>query len=237
MGLTGLSFASCGLGYRFWRSNADCAFIASYMHTSYHFPKLFPALAQFFPPILELVPVDGMPPPRAPSAAAALAARALARITAAAPLVHDRLVGAAAVMNHTQNTLSTIANEAETRRVISLVSGLDNPDLPRHMEPEHSNCGDTVTLSMVPSSSARLLLPISHVTRGGRRRCPGCHKESTRESSRDEPSRSVDEFGDNMLGCKSSLPTRARCGTTIRLRCGSCFPGWLACRAVKRCAT
>ena len=224
LGLTGLSLASGGLGYRFWRSNADCAFLASYMHTSYHFPKLFPALSHLFPPILELVPAQGMPPPRAPSSAAALAARALARITAAAPLVHDRLVGAASVMNHTQHVLSTIANEAETRRVISLVSGLDNPDLPRHMELYHSNCGDAVTLAMVPSDSAttfsnrsfatgiirRLLLPISHVTRGERRRCPGCHKESTCESSRDEPSRSVDEFGDHMLGCKSSLPTRTR---------------------------
>ena len=48
--------------------------------------------------------------------------------------MHDRLVGAATVMNHTQHVLSSIANEAETRRVISLVSGLDNPDLPRHKE-------------------------------------------------------------------------------------------------------
>ena len=63
LGLTGLSPASGGLGYRFWRSNADCAFLASYMHTSYHFP--------FFPPILELVPAGGMPPPRAPSVTAA----------------------------------------------------------------------------------------------------------------------------------------------------------------------
>ena len=39
------------------------------------------------------------------------------------------------------------------------------------------------------------------------------HKESTCESSRDEPSRSVGEFGDHMMGwvgCKSSLPTRTR---------------------------
>jgi len=51
-----------------------------------------------------------------------------------APLVHDRLVGAATVMNHTQHVLSSITNEAETRRVIILVSGLNNPDLPRHKE-------------------------------------------------------------------------------------------------------
>ena len=50
LGLTGLSPASGGLGYRFWRSNADCAFLASYMHTSYHFPKLLPALAISSPP-------------------------------------------------------------------------------------------------------------------------------------------------------------------------------------------
>ena len=65
--MTGLSLASGGLGYRFWKSNADCAFLASYMHTSYHFPKLFPALAHLSLPILELVPAEGMPPPRAPS--------------------------------------------------------------------------------------------------------------------------------------------------------------------------
>ena len=45
----------------------------------------------------------------------------------------------ATVMNHTQHVLTTIANEAETRRVISLVSGLDNPDLPCLMELYHSN--------------------------------------------------------------------------------------------------
>ena len=56
------------------------------------------------------------------------------------------------------HVLSTIANEAETRRVINLVSGLDNPDLPRHMELYHSNCGDAVTLAMVPSDSATTLL-------------------------------------------------------------------------------
>jgi len=77
-----------------------------------HSPKLLPALVHLFPPILELVPAEGMPPPRAPLAAAALAARALARITAAAPLVHDRLVEAAAVMNHTQHVLSTIATRS-----------------------------------------------------------------------------------------------------------------------------
>ena len=42
-------------------------------------------------------------------------------------------------------------NEAETRRVISLVSGLDNPDLPRHMEHYNSSCGDPVIFTMVPS--------------------------------------------------------------------------------------
>jgi len=157
LGQTGLSLASGGLGYRFWRSNSDCAFLASYMHTSYHFSKLLPTLAHLFPPILELVLTEGMPPPRAPSEAAALAARALARITAAAPLVHDRLVGAATVVNHTQHALWTIANEAKTRRVISLVSGFNNPDLPRHMELHHSNFGDAVTLATAPSDPATTL--------------------------------------------------------------------------------
>ena len=47
LGLTGLSLASGGLGYRFWRSNAVCAFLASYMHTSFHFPKLGYSLKPF----------------------------------------------------------------------------------------------------------------------------------------------------------------------------------------------
>ena len=105
-----------------------------------------------------------MPPPRAPSVTAAFAARALARITAAAPLVQGRLVGAATVMNHTQHVLSSIANEAETRRVISLVSGLDNPDLPRHKELYNSNCGDPVTLAMNPSDPATTLSNRSFAT-------------------------------------------------------------------------
>jgi len=92
-------------------------------------------------------------------------------------------------------------------RVISLVSGLDNSDLPRHMELYHSNCGNAVT--PLPSWSLstqrilsnrffatgiirRPLLPISHVTRSERRRCPCSQKESTCERSPDEPPRSVD---------------------------------------------
>ena len=114
-----------------------------------------------------------------------------------------------------------------------------------HMELYHSNCGDAVTLAMAPSDSAttlpnrsfaagiihRPLLPISHVTRGEHRRCPGCHKESTHESSRNEPSRSVDEFGDRMLGCKSSLSTRTRLwhDPLVEVRLSSayaCPDGW-----------
>ena len=73
-------------------------------------------------------------------------------------------VGAATVMNHTQHVLSSIANEAETRRVISPVSGLDNPDLPRHKELYNSNCGDPVTLAMVPSDPATTLSNRSFAT-------------------------------------------------------------------------
>ena len=53
--------------------------------------------------------------------------------------------------------VTDIVNEAETRRVISLVSSLDNPDLPRHMEHYNSNCGDPVTVAMVPSDPAATL--------------------------------------------------------------------------------
>ena len=124
-------------------------------------------------------------------------------------------------------------------------------DLPRHMELYYSNCGDAVTLAMAPSDPAttlpnrsfatgiirRPLLPISHVNRVVRRRCPGCHKESTCESSRDEPLRSVDELGTTCWGVRA-FPRHVRaCGTTLWSRSGSCLPGWLACRAEKMCAT
>jgi len=47
-GLTGLSLASGGLGYRLWRSNADFAFLAaSYMSTFNHFPQLLRALPTY----------------------------------------------------------------------------------------------------------------------------------------------------------------------------------------------
>ena len=124
-----------------------CYFLACYMHTSYHFPKMFPALAHLFPPILELlVPEDGMQPPRAPSVTAAFAARALARITAAAPLVHGRLEGAATAMNHTQHVLSSIANEAETRRVIGPSQALTTPT-------SRATWSFTTPAAAIPSSS------------------------------------------------------------------------------------
>jgi len=139
LGLAGLPLAEGGLGLRTWRATADCAYLASYMHSSCHFRTLFPHLAHRFPPILELVPATGAPlfPP---SAQAASAARAFVRITSNAPLVRDRLEGAATVLKHTQHVLASIVNEAEARRVVALISSMDNPRLPRHMELYHSNC-------------------------------------------------------------------------------------------------
>jgi len=221
--LVSLPLSSGGLGYRPWKSHADCAFLASYMHTAHHFPKLFPALAHRVPPILDLVPATGTPPPP-PSPQAALAARAFVRITASAPLVRDRLTGGAPVLRHAQHALSAIVTEAETQRVVSLIHALDRPSLPRHMELYHSNCGDAVTLAMVPSDPAttlsneifetgmkrRLLIELTPVTPSERRKCPVCHKESTCERSVQEPDRSVDEFGDHIVGCKGMLPLRTK---------------------------
>ena len=79
-------------------------------------------------------------------------------------------------MKHTQHVLSTSVSEAEARRVVGLISAMDNPVLPRHMELYLSNCGDATTLATVPTDSAttlsnpsfaggitrRLLLPIHH---------------------------------------------------------------------------
>ena len=44
------------------------------------------------------------------------------------------------------------------------------------------------------------------MTPSERRKCPVCHKESTCERSVQEPVRSVDEFGDRIVGCKGVLP-------------------------------
>jgi len=123
---------------------------------------------------------------------------------------------------HTQHVLSTIVSEAEARRVVGLINAMDNPQLPRHMELHHSDCGDATTLAMLPTDAAttlpnpsftggiarRLLLSTHQVLRSERRRCLACHKSSTREHSADEPGRSVDEFGDHITGCKHMLPLR-----------------------------
>jgi hypothetical protein len=145
------------------------------------------------------------------------------RIVAAAPLVRDRLEGAASNLKHTQHVLSSIVSEAEAQRVVVDIKALDDQAfLPRHMELYLSNCGDTTTLGMVPSDSAttlsnrsfeigiirRLLLSIIPVTRSERRRCLNCHKVSTCDHSSDEPGRSVDEFGDHTVGCKAMLHLR-----------------------------
>ena len=92
------------------------------------------------------------------------------------------------------------------------------------MELYHSNCGDAVTLAMVPSDPAttlsneiietdmtrRLLVELTPVAPSERRKCPVCHKESTCERSVQEPDRSVDEFGDHIVGCKGMLPLRTK---------------------------
>ena len=98
--------------------------------------------------------------------------------------------------------------EAETQRVVYLIHALDRPSLPRHMELYHSNCGDAVTLAMVPSDPAttlsneifetgmkrRLLIELTPVTPSERRKCPVCHKKSTCERSVQEPVRSVENL-------------------------------------------
>ena len=56
--------------------------------------------------------------------------------------------------------------------MISLVSGLDNPDLPRHMEHYNSSCGDSVIFTMVPSDPATTFSNRSFATGTIRRRHP-----------------------------------------------------------------
>jgi hypothetical protein len=133
VGLIGLQLAAGGLAYRTWRSTAGCAYLAAYMHTSDHFPKLLPHLAGRLPPILELVPAAGQPAP-APSRQAEFASRAFVLIVPDAPLVRDRIEESASAMKHTQHVLSTIVSEAEARWVVGLISAMEAPRLPRHLE-------------------------------------------------------------------------------------------------------
>ena len=43
-----------GLGYRTWSNTADCAFLASYIRTSFVFYSMFPTLAAQYPDVLSL---------------------------------------------------------------------------------------------------------------------------------------------------------------------------------------
>ena len=82
--LVGLSPARGGMGYRFWKNTADCAFLASYISSSTAFPTLFPDLAILFSPILPLVQRGPVSPP---SSYSKFALRAFHQIGALAPLV------------------------------------------------------------------------------------------------------------------------------------------------------
>ena len=109
--LVSLPLFSGGLGYRPWKSHADCAFLASYMHIAHHFPKLLPALAHRVPPILDLVPATGThhnhPLPRPPwqleLSFGSLHRPRWCEIGLRAP-----------VLRHAQHALSAIVTEAET---------------------------------------------------------------------------------------------------------------------------
>ena len=68
--------------------------------------------------------------------------------------------------------------------------------------------GNSVTFFLGSRFKRRLLLSILQLTRSERRRWPGWHKGSSCEGSYDEPSRSVDGFGNHRLRCRSSLPAR-----------------------------
>ena len=130
-------------------------------------------------------------------AVASLPSRQRRRQRQRRPLVRDRLTDGAPVLRHAQHVPSAIVTEAETQRVVSLIHALDRPSLPRHMQLYHPNCGDAVSLAMVPSCSAttlsneifetgikrtcRLLIELTPVTPSERRKCPVCHKESTCE--------------------------------------------------------
>ena len=92
------------------------------------------------------------------------------------------------------------------------------------MELYHCNCGGAVTPAMPPSDPAtalpneifetgmkrRPLVELTPVTPSEQRKCPVCHKESTCERSVQEPVRSVNEFGDHIVGCKGVLPMRTK---------------------------
>ena len=139
------------------------------------------------------------------------------------------------VMNHhTQHVLSAIANEVETRQVISLVSGHDNPDLSRHMELHHSNCGDAATLAMVFSDSATTIPKRSFAMGIIRRPCnSGVGVVDAQAATRSRPARAAAmsrraRWTSSGTKCwvERALSRHAlACGTALWLRFGSCLPG------------
>ena len=116
--LCGLSLSRGGLGYRTWKSTADCAHLASYIHASIHIPAMFPALACCFPPILTLVPRVG-PVPAPLSQRADLAVRAFVRLSASAPLLRERIENAKGPLRHTQHVLASAFDEAEPSALLN----------------------------------------------------------------------------------------------------------------------
>ena len=140
-------------------------------------------------------------------------------------------------------------NEAETRRVISLVLGLDNPDLSRHIELCHSNCGDAVTLAIVPSDPATTLPIPSQRASFVDPSFPsvmllGVSVVDVQAATRSRPARAAEmsrrarwtSLGTTCWGARALSRHAHTCGTALWLEFGSCLPGWLACRMAKKCA-
>ena len=152
---------SGGLGYRTWKSIADTAFLAAYVHASIQIPALFPQLGHMFPDVRTLIRTapsrTSLTTPAAPSSVSHFAARAAARLIAETPAVLEAL---APVNGQTprqlQHRIGLLVDGTTNLQIAQELSQADNPSHPRHKAARHSSLGDAYTPCAIPGDQTTI---------------------------------------------------------------------------------
>ena len=217
--LAALPLRHGGLGYRTWSNTADCAFLASYVRTSFIFPTMFPTLATHYPSVLSLTDARSA---QAASGPALNAFLALTRLAADAPSVYEVLRDdGSKPLRHLQHALSTVHDDAAHIRIVESIIRQDDYRHPRHLALHNSLCGDPTTWGLVPNDPAttfsnrvtevairrRLLLPLQPNTGSERRQCLSCLHFSDEVIAHGGASQ-VDVYGDHAIRCHRGLKER-----------------------------
>ena len=210
-----------GLGYRTWSNSADCAFLASYVRTSFVFPDMFPTLAGHYPCVLSLTDAQSA---QSFSTRALQAFMALKRLAGAAPSVYEILRDdGAKPLRHLQHAIASASDDAAHLRVIESIIKIDDVRHPRHLALHNSQCGDASTWGLVPNDPAttftnkvtevairrRLLLPIITPLESERRQCPTCLC-SSEEVIACGGACQIDVYGDHAIRCKKGSKQRTK---------------------------